>query len=671
VSDGAGRDGDDPLTGLGVAPRDGGLDAAVFSSVAERVELCLFDGDLETRVGLAADAAGVWRGRVEGLGHGQHYGLRVHGPYEPSSGRWCDPSKLLLDPYALAIAGGFQRDEAMRRYGEDSAPFVPRCVVVDPSRHPDVAVRRPPRPERPWTDTVVYEVHVRGATVRHPGVPEDLRGTYLGLAHPAFLEHLVALGITTVELLPVFEWLDEPELGDLGLTNYWGYNPICLFVPTARFATSRGADPLGAQVEFRGMVDALHTAGIEVILDVVYNHTAEGGRDGDTLSFKGLDAAAYYRLDPDGDFVDTTGCGTSLNAEHPVAVRLVLDSLRYWADTFGVDGFRFDLAPALARVGGKFDPGAPILVGCSSDPILRDRKLVMEAWDVGCDDSVAQGRFDAPMREWNGEFRDTAREFWRGDPDTIGPLATRLAGSNDLFGARGVTASVNYVASHDGFTLHDLVTYEDKHNEANREQNRDGSDDNRSWNCGIEGETDDAGVNTLRATQVRALLATELLGRGVPMLLGGDELGRTQQGNNNPYCQDNELSWFDWAHRDDALCNVARRLIALRRAHSRLLSDDLVQPRWYSPLGPEVRDGAWGGRAVTMALVDERDALLVLVNGEGGPLEVLIPAELGELVIAFSSGDDSVAGAPIGSDRLVLVPARTVCVLERPQAVGR
>jgi glycogen operon protein len=669
VSDPSARNGGDPLGGLGVTPRDGGVDAAVFSSVAERVELCLFDGDRESRLELDGDHDGVWRGRVEGVGHGQHYGLRVHGPYDPSRGRWCDPTKLLVDPYTRALAGGFHRDAALHRIGVDSAAFMPRCVVVDDGQLGGFRVS-PPRPQRPWDDTVLYEVHVRGATLLHPGVPTELRGTYLGLAHGAFLEHLVRLGVSTVELLPVFEWMDEPALSALGLTNYWGYNPICFFVPTARFATARGADPLGTLFEFRAMVDALHGVGIEVILDVVYNHTAEGGHDGDTVSLKGLDAATYYRLDHDGAFVDTTGCGTSLNAEHPVAVRLVLDSLRYWASCFGVDGFRFDLAPTLARVGGKFDPGAPILQGCANDPVLRERKLIAEAWDVGCDDSLAQGRFDDPIREWNGEFRDHVREFWRGDPDTIGSLATRLAGSHDLFAARSVTASVNYVTCHDGLTLHDLVTYDVKHNEANGEQNRDGADDNRSWNCGVEGETDDAGVTALRATQVRALLATVLLSRGVPMMLGGDELGRTQQGNNNPYCQDNPTSWFDWEHADDALCDVVRRLVALRRAHRRLLADEQVQPRWCSPLGTEVLDGAWGGRAVSMLLGDELDALVVLVNGEAGVLEFVVPAELGKLVIAYSSGDDAIANATIGADRRVGVHARSVCVLERPQVAG-
>jgi isoamylase len=393
-------------------------------------------------------------------------------------------------------------------------------------------------------------------------------------------------------------------------------------------------------------------------------------------AFKGLDAGAYYRLDDNGTFVDTTGCGTSLNATStPSQCSLVLDSLRYWASIVRVDGFRFDLAPSLARVGGKFDPGAPILAGCANDPLLSARKLIVEAWDVGCDDSLALGRFEEPFREWNGEFRDTAREFWRGDLDTIGPLATRLAGSNDLFGARGATASVNYVTCHDGFTLHDLVTYDEKHNESNREQNRDGTDDNRSWNCGVEGETDGSADRVRVAARYpgpRPARDAVRLSRGVPMLLGGDELGRTQQGNNNAYCQDNAISWFDWERADDALFDVVRRLVTLRRAHGRLLGDAQVQPQWCSPLGTEVSDDAWGARAVSMSLTDELDALVVLVNGQADPLAFVIGDDLGELVVAFSSSDDSVRSDPIGAERRVVVPARALCVLERPQVgVGR
>jgi glycogen operon protein len=524
-------------------------------------------------------------------------------------------------------------------------------------------------PARPWDETVVYELHVRGATVRHPGVPEALRGTYLGISHEAIVAHLLGLGVTAVELLPVFEWFDEPFLGELGLTNYWGYNPIVWFAPSARFRSGARAGGPARQVdEFKSMVKALHAEGIEVLLDVVYNHTAEGGASGDTLCLKGFDAPAYYRLDGDGGFVDTTGCGTSLNATSPAAVRLVLDSLRYWAEVCHVDGFRFDLAPSIARVDGRFDPSAPILAGCVRDPVLSSRKLICEPWDLGNDDSVGLGRFEAPFREWNDEFRDSVREFWRGGADALPALATRLAGSTDLFGLeRGATASINLVTCHDGMTLHDLVTFGRKHNEANGESDRDGADDDRSRNWGLEGETSDPVIAARRGDVARAMLATLLLARGVPMLLGGDELGRTQQGNNNAYCQDNEVSWFDWAHADDALVAYTSALISLRRALGELLRDDAVQPSWSAPDGAAMGD--WEHcPAVAMWLEAPRlGAFGVLVNGTDDEITFELGDHGGRLVLEASSAEPKALRTTL-STHTVAVTAWSVSVLRRDGA---
>ena len=660
---------------LGATASDGATSFAVFSSAAVGVELCLFD-DLggESRVALEPRDA-VWRSTVTGVGPGQRYGFRVHGPFDPSRGLRCDPSKVLLDPYARAIEGRVRHADSRLAAGSgtDSAPFVPRSVVVDESFDwgDDDAVR----PRHAWEDTVVYEVHVRGATMRHPGVPKALRGTYAGFAHDAFVSHLVSLGVTTVELQPVHELVDEPFLVRQGRTNYWGYNSIGFFAPAARYSSSGEA---GAQVrEFKAMVRALHRAGLEVVLDVVYNHTAEGDDEGPSLCFRGIDEPAYYRLDDDGGLVDTTGCGNSINAASPVAIDLVIDSLRYWVSECHVDGFRFDLAPTLARPHGEFDPNAPFLARCAEDPVVASAKLVSEPWDVGEDDSFALGRFPSPFREWNGRFRDTVRDFWRSEGGTLSALASNLAGSTDVFGPTGRpdTTSINFVTSHDGFTLRDLVSYETKHNEANQEDSQDGTDDNRSWNCGAEGETADKDVLALRGCQARAILCTLLLSRGVPMLLGGDELGRTQQGNNNPYCQDNELSWFDWDHLDAQMLEFARRVLALRREHPALRptgahDDAASRLEWYSPEGEAMSDESWadaGARCVGIRFARDDDQAVVLVNGYWEPITFIVPASAGtRLVEALCTFDPARAQARRRAGDKIEVPPRSVIVLTKP-----
>jgi len=624
----------DPLATLGPRLDGDGVEFAVATLVAEGVELCLLDPDgAETRVALEAGESGVWSGRVAGVGHAQRYGFRVHGPFEPARGARCDPSKLLVDPRALAIEMPQALDAAaLSARGVDTSHTAPVGLVMDPGFDwgDDDAIR----PRHAWEDTVIYELHVRGATMRRHEVPEALRGTYAGLAHPAMIDYLVELGVTSVELLPVHELLDESFLLDAGLTNYWGYNSLGFFAPAARYAAASRAGERGGQLrEFKAMVRALHAAGIEVILDVVYNHTAESDERGPVVSMRGLDAASYYRHDDRGRLIDTTGCGNSINAHGTIALGLVVDSLRYWVQQCHVDGFRFDLAPTLARPEGRFDSGAPFLEMCLQDPVLRGSKLIAEPWDVGCDDSFALGRFPAPFREWNGRFRDAVRDFWRSEDGTLAELATRFAGSSDYFDTPGRTssASVNFVTAHDGFTLQDLVTYEVKRNEANGQGNSDGTDDNRSWNCGVEGPSDDPDIVALRERQVRALLATVVLACGVPMLVAGDELGRTQGGNNNAYCQDNETSWIDWEHADAGRIGFTRRLLELRRRHPVLRRRRFVAGAtgalgWFTPDGEPMADADWqdpGARCVAIHLgahgapevAADDDDLVVLVNG--------------------------------------------------------
>lgn len=595
---------------LGATADATGTNFAVASG-GDEARLCLFDADgAETQLPMPDRDGDVWHGFVPGVGPGQAYGFRVDGPFDPGRGARYNPAKLLLDPYARAITGevrygpevlGHSTENPSAPSALDSAGHVPRSLVT--AAAPGGAA---PKAGHALADSIIYEVHVRGFTATHPGVPEALRGTYAGLAHEAALQHLVDLGVTAVELLPVHRSVPEQFLVDRGLTNYWGYNTIGFFAPHAHYSAAARAGQPGAEVaEFRAMVDALHGAGLEVILDVVFNHTAEGGAGGPTLSFRGLDNPAYYRLVPSdpASYFDTTGTGNSLNADHPTTLRLIMDSLRYWLSQMGVDGFRFDLAATLGRQNGAFDPVSAFFSLVAQDPVVSQAKLIAEPWDVGQMDSYEVGRFPPRWSEWNGRFRDTVRDWWRSQDGRLGEFASRLCGSSDIYGDRAAgrrpSASINFVTVHDGFTLHDLVSYDQKHNEANGENNRDGTDDNRSWNCGVEGPTDDHDVVALRARQKRAFLLTLLLSGGVPMLLGGDELGRTQRGNNNAYCQDNEITWFDWSAPDDALLEFTTGLIALRRRHPVfrrrrfLTAAAAADLRWFTPTGDEMTVPNW------------------------------------------------------------------------------
>ena len=565
---------------LGATWDGGGTNFSLFSENATKVELCLFDADdVEQRVELTERTAFNWHGYLPLIGPGQRYGFRVHGPYAPQEGHRFNPAKLLIDPYAKSIEGPIRFDAGnvlpyqptgdpdadLEIDEEDDAEAIPKCVVIDPRF--DWEGDRPLA--TPWNQTVIYEAHVKGFTKLRPGVREDLRGTYAGLAAPDAIAHLKELGVTAVELLPVHHIADEDFLHPRGLTNYWGYSSIGYFAPHSEYAATghRGNEVL----EFKGMVKALHRAGIEVILDVVYNHTAEGNHLGPMLSFKGVDNRSYYRLSPEDPryYMDFTGTGNSLNVVHPSVLRLIMDSLRYWAVECHVDGFRFDLASALARELYDVDRLSAFFDVIHQDPILSQVKLIAEPWDVG-PGGYQVGNFPVLWSEWNGIYRDTMRDFWRGGA-SVADFSRRLTGSSDLYqdDGRRPFSSINFITAHDGFTLRDLVSYNGKHNEANLEDNRDGTDDNRSWNCGDEGDTDDPDVIALRDRQQRNFLSTLFLSQGAPMLLGGDELGRTQGGNNNGWCQDNEISWFDWELDERALRQLefCKRLIALRRAH--------------------------------------------------------------------------------------------------------
>jgi isoamylase len=622
---------------LGATWDGSGTNFALFSEVAERVELCLFDeSGTETRVPLTEVDGFVWHGYLPSVGPGQRYGYRVTGPYAPREGHRCNPAKLLLDPYGKAVDGEVRWDPALFAYqfgqpdavnDADSAPFMPRNVVINP--YFDWSEDRSPR--TPYHATVIYEAHVRGLTMRHPGVPPELRGTYSGLACPPVIEHLTRLGVTAIELMPVHQSVREEQLAQRGLTNYWGYNTIGFFAPENRY--SQSAEPHGHVAEFKAMVRALHAAGIEVILDVVYNHTAESGALGPTLSFRGIDNAAYYRLD-DSDpsvYLDYTGCGNSLNVRHPHALQLIMDSLRYWVLEMHVDGFRFDLASALARELHEVDRLSAFFELVQQDPVVSQVKLIAEPWDVG-DGGYQVGKFPPLWSEWNGKYRDTVRDYWRGVPATMPEFASRLSGSSDLYetSARRPVASVNFVTCHDGFTLADLVSYNDKHNEANGDNNSDGTSDNRSWNCGTEGPTDDPAINELRARQVRNFLVTLFCSQGVPMMLAGDELGRTQLGNNNAYCQDNEISWIDWdeAAHQPGLAEFTGALSALRRDHPVFRRRRFFSGRQQGPDGTAQRDILWLTPAGTEMTIDDwgsgfARSLGVFLNGhaitEPGP----------------------------------------------------
>jgi isoamylase len=576
-----------------------GTNFSIFSEVAERVELCLFDeSGRETRVDLPEVTGHCWHGYFPDIHLGQRYGFRVHGPWAPEHGHRCNPAKLLLDPYAKAIDGDVRWDEAVFPYqlnegpdvrnDKDSAPFMPKCIVQQPlfDWAGDQLLKRP------WHETIIYELHVKGFTARHPDVPPELRGTYAGLAHSASIDYLKQLGVTAVELMPVHHFLQDKHLVDQGLRNYWGYNSISFLAPHGEYAADKR--PGAAVVEFKQMVKALHQAGIEVILDVVYNHTAEGNHYGPMLSFRGIDNAYYYRL-VEGDrrhYMDYTGTGNSLNMRHPHALQLLMDSLRYWILEMHVDGFRFDLASTLARELHEVHRLSSFFDVIQQDPVISQVKLIAEPWDVG-EGGYQVGNFPPGWSEWNGKYRDCLRDFWRGKDETLGEFAYRFTGSSDLYAddTRNPVASINFVTAHDGFTLRDLVSYNDKHNHANGEDNRDGTNDNRSWNCGVEGPTADPGVLALRARQQRNVLVTLMLSQGIPMLLAGDEFGRSQQGNNNAYCQDNEISWIDWTWIDQGLHAFTQRLIAFRHAHPAFR-----RRRWFQGVaihGTKCKDIAW------------------------------------------------------------------------------
>ena len=609
---------------LGATLRDEGTNFALFSESAERVELCLFDEDgVETRVRLLEVDAYIWHAFLPGVEAGQRYGYRVYGPHDPAQGQRANPNKLLLDPYAKAISGEIKWDQALFSYNfddptypndDDSAEYMVLGVVIDER----FDWQGDARLAIPYNRTVIYEAHVKGLTALHPDVPENERGTYSGLAHPAVIEHLKTLGVTALEVMPVHQFVNDSTLQEKGLSNYWGYNTIGFFAPHSGYSSQ--GDVGGQVTEFKSMVRAMHAAGIEVILDVVYNHTAEGNHLGPTISFRGIDNAAYYRLveDDPQHYMDYTGTGNSLNVRHPHSLQLIMDSLRYWVTEMHVDGFRFDLAAALAREFYDVDKLATFFEMVQQDPVISQVKLIAEPWDVG-PGGYQVGNFPPQWSEWNGEFRDTVRDFWRGEPATIGQFAERLGGSADLYEGEGrrPAASINFVTAHDGFTLNDLVSYNEKHNEANGENSQDGESHNRSWNGGAEGETDDEEILALRARQKRNFLATLMLSQGVPMIAHGDELGRTQLGNNNVYAQDSEISWVNWDTADRDLIDFTARLARLRADHPtfrrvrffngrpvpRKGEDPLPDLVWLSPDSSGMTEEDWDTKFVKAAAV--------------------------------------------------------------------
>ncbi len=685
-----------------------GVNVAVFSEHATRVELCLFDsthpnGETE-RIPLPASTGPVRHGYLPDLRPGQLYGLRADGPFDPRRGLRFNVNKLLFDPYAKAIGRDQTYDDALYGYTvgsaaadlsfdrRDSAPFAPLAAVVDCAFTWGTEVR----PRRPLADTVVYELHVKGFTKRHPDVPEQLRGTYAGLASPAAVEHLIDLGINAVELLPVHYRVSERFLVDEGLTNYWGYNTLGFFAPDPRLAAS--GDPSGVVQEFKSMVATLHAAGVAVFLDVVYNHTAEGDQLGPTLSFRGLDNSAYYHLADDPRYTyDVTGTGNSVNLGHPRTLQLVADSLRYWVSEMHVDGFRFDLAPELARQFRDFDKRSPFFDVLLQDPVLQDVHLIAEPWDVGAG-GYDVGNFPVNWSEWNGRYRDTLRRFWRGDAQEVAQLATRLTGSSDLYAndGRRPSASINFVTVHDGFTLRDLVSYDRKHNEANNQDNADGADDNDSWNCGIEGPTDDPQILALRRRQQRNFLLTLLLSQGVPLLQAGDEMSRTQRGNNNAYCQDNEITWLDWDLDDEQreLLDFTRRLTKLRAAEpvfrrrhffqGRPIHGDIKDLYWISASGREMTDEDWNtgwvdslGMLLVGDEIDETDergapvvgsSFLVLLNAADNPVTFVFPPRLRDrrLVVVLTTAEPGRASSVDDLSHTVDARAASVLRVTRP-----
>jgi isoamylase len=691
---------------LGATYDGSGTNFAVFSEVAERVELCLFDADgAETRVTLPEVDGFVWHGFLPNVESGQRYGYRVYGPYDPTAGHRCNPTKLLLDPYSKAIDGTFDWDQSLFSYDfgdpdsrndDDSAASMPKSVVINPFF--DWGVDRPP--QREYADSIIYEAHVKGLTETHPDIQEQSRGTYAGIAHPAIIEHLKTVGATAIELMPVHHFANDSTLIDKGLSNYWGYNTIGFFAPDAKYSTS-SATPGNQVQEFKAMVRALHEAGIEVILDVVYNHTAEGNHMGPTVSMRGIDNAAYYRLVDDDKrfYMDYTGTGNSLNVGHPHSLQLIMDSLRYWVTEMHVDGFRFDLASTLAREFYDVDKLSTFFELVQQDPTVSQVKLIAEPWDVG-PGGYQVGNFPPQWTEWNGKYRDTVRDFWRGEDASLGEFASRLTGSADLYehtGRRPV-ASINFVTAHDGFTLLDLVSYNEKHNDANGEGNNDGESNNQSWNCGVEGPTDDPEVNALRARQQRNFITTTLLSQGVPMLCHGDELGRTQGGNNNGYCQDNEITWIHWDQVDTGLLDFTQSVSALRAAHPvfrrrrffdglpvRLRgSERLPDISWFSPDGSEMSDEDWGsgfGKSVAVYLngngipdLDARgarvtdDSFVLCFNAHHEPIEFTMPSkEFGQSwqpVIDTAAEPGDAEAKPVNAGETLHLAARAMVVLQ-------
>ena len=647
-----------------------GVNFALYSEGAHGVEVCLFEtengSDTERAFTLAEVTNYIWHGYISGLQPGTRYGYRVDGPYAPEKGLRFNPTKLLIDPYAKAVAGevdwkspvfGYLRGGEKQDLAvdvQDSAVGMPKGVVIEEKF--DWGEKGLNRPSTPWNETVIYEAHVKGFTARHPDVPLALRGTYSGMSHPAAISHLKSLGVTAVELLPVHEFVDEAFLSDRGLKNYWGYNTLSYFAPSHRYS-SQGQ--LGGQVdEFKAMVKALHRAGIEVLLDVVYNHTAEGNHLGPTLSLRGIDNPTYYHLKEDEPrfYMDYTGCGNSISLYHPQSLSLVMDSLRYWAGEMGVDGFRFDLASSLARDKGTYDKRSSLFQAIHQDPLLSKLKLIAEPWDLG-EGGYQIANFPIGWSEWNGRYRDALRRYWKGDESLVAEVGYRITGSSDLYqlSGRRPSASINLITVHDGFTLNDLVSYDQKHNLANGEDNRDGANDNNSWNCGVEGETDNADIIELRERQKRNLLATLLLSQGVPMLSAGDEMGRTQRGNNNGYCQDSELSWLDWSLSESQksllaftqnLIQFRQRQPVLRRSHffqgSHIWDSALKDLAWFRPDGVEMTEEDWKkpfSRSLSILLRGDAipdlseagkrlrgDTLLLLLNAHHEPIEFTLPA---------------------------------------------
>jgi len=692
-----------------------GTNFTLFSENATQVDLCLFDAaGTETRIALPEVYNFVWHGYFPDIRPGQRYGFRVHGPYAPEEGHRFNPNKLLIDPYAKALTGDVLFGDEIFGYGTDhededlsfseldSAPLMPRCVVIDESFdwEGDRLLRHP------WHETVIYEVHVRGFTKRHPDIPPELRGTYAGLAHPAAIAHLKSLGITAVELLPVHHYHAFPgHLARSGLRNYWGYDSLAYFAPYAGY----GADstPNGLVREFRQMVKTLHAEGIEVILDVVYNHTGEGNHFGPTLSFRGIDNCAYYRLVDEAPryYMDFTGCGNSLNVRHPQILKIIMDSLRYWVLEMHVDGFRFDLASALARELYEVDSLAAFFDIIHQDPVLSTVKLIAEPWDVG-EGGYHVGKFPLLWSEWNGQYRDTLRDFWRGEGATLAEFAFRFTGSSDLYEGTGRRphASINFITAHDGFTLRDLVSYNEKHNEANHEDNRDGESYNRSWNCGVEGETDDPKILALRERQQRNFLVSLMLSQGVPMLLGGDEMGRSQGGNNNAYCQDSEIAWFDWSLRDRNadLLAFTQELIQFRHRHPIFRRRNWFQGRaihgsgvedigWFNPDGSEMDEDQWldyslksisiflnGRELPRVGARGERiedDSFLLLFNDHSESVEFTIPERVQAMqwqAILATEVPHFLQDGPVytESESIELV-ARSLMVLQRLDSGGR